>query len=447
LKKILNFIGHGGYDCCWFCYLHGQHADGKRQYCYERPIRLRGRQMYLQESNEAHRTQSRVNGHLGKSIIQDLVDVPLPDSIVIDYLHVTLLGHVKTISVAIYRQLTPLQRSILDGQLKKQQFPHFFNRKIRPFTELANVKSTELRNLLFYGLLPNLQTLLPLEKLAHLALYVCAIRLLHGQSPFGGETSQIADDLFLQFYEDHGQFYDGLQNYVLHLHAHYSLMYKNHGALSNIGCFGQEDLIGNISSNHHGTRYYGELITHYYNIDFAIHNKKQTITTVDGPQDQTNQHADQYEDADLFHSLLCGSCDRLNACFTIYRRFIIHQQMFHSLMYNKRQQSVSYFVQYLFNIDNKDRRFGIINYFFTHKNQGYAVIRQYPIKCLYSTCFKKSKYYRLLKTPLDSLFFILEKNCQQTDLVQTDWIVGHCIVTEMANSLFIVPVLSYNEHD
>ena len=42
--------------------------------------------MYLHESNQAHRTQSRVNGHLGKSVIQNLLDVSLPDSIIIDYL-------------------------------------------------------------------------------------------------------------------------------------------------------------------------------------------------------------------------------------------------------------------------------------------------------------------------------------------------------------------------
>ncbi|CAF3422229.1 unnamed protein product [Rotaria sp. Silwood2] len=261
LKKILNFIGHGGYDCCWFCYVHGEHKNGKRQYLYQRSIRLRNTQAYLHASNEAHRTQLRVNGHLGKSILQNLLDVQLPDSIVIDYLHVTLLGHVKTIGAAIYHELKPFQRSTFDSQLKRQRFPHFFNRKVRPFTEFSNIKSTELRNLLFYCLLPNLQAILPLEKLAHLALYVCSIRLLHEQVLLGDETGIIADQLFSKFYEDHEQHYNGLQNYVLHLHVHYSKMYKNHGALANIGCFGQEDLIGNVSSNHHGTRYHGELIT------------------------------------------------------------------------------------------------------------------------------------------------------------------------------------------
>ena len=126
LKKILNFIGHNGYDCCWFCRIHGQHEGGKRQYYYRRPIQLRSKQKYLNESTEAHRTKSRVNGHLGRSVIQDLVDLPLPDSIVIDYMHVTLLGHFKAISIDLYNRLTPLQRTIFNEQLKRQRFLHFF---------------------------------------------------------------------------------------------------------------------------------------------------------------------------------------------------------------------------------------------------------------------------------------------------------------------------------
>ncbi|CAF4840063.1 unnamed protein product [Rotaria socialis] len=383
LKKILNFIGHGGYDCCWLCYIYGQHTNGKLQYSYQRQLKLRDTLTYLHESIEADQTKTRVNGHLGKSILQDLLDVKLPDSIVVDYMHTTLLGHNKAIFSAIYYKLTPLQRLVWNYQLKSQQFPHFFNRKVRPFTEFAHVKATELRSLLFYCLLPNLQTLLPLEKLAHLALYVCSIRLLHGQALFGDETGTIGDVLFSRFYEDHPQFYDALEIYVLHLHVHYSTIYKNHGSLANIGCFGQEDLIGNISINHHGSRYYGELITHYFNIDFSINNKKKPVTTVDGPKDIMDQYADQFEEADQCHSLVCHQCDQLNSCIAIYRRFIICQRVFHSLIYQKRQQSVSYFVQYLFNNDLKQRRFGMIKFFFIYRSQGYAAIEHYPIKLLY----------------------------------------------------------------
>lgn len=447
LKKILNFIGHNGYDCCWFCFIHGQHIHNKRQYCYQQPINLRSRQNYLKDSTEAHRTKSRVNGHLGRSVIHDLVDLPLPDSIVIDYLHVTLLGHVKTISIDIYNHLTPLQRTIFNDQLRKQQFPHFFKRKIRSFTEFSYFKAVEWRNLFFYGVLPGLQSLIPLEKLAHLALYVCSIRLLHGQSPFNDDTSTIADELFSTFYEDHGQFYDHLQNFVLHLHAHYSSMYANHGALSNIGCFGQEDLIGYVSTNRHGTSHFGDLIAHYYSIDFHLHNKNRSKKTFDEPKDRSNHAAEHYEELDRFHSIVCNGCCRLNDCFLVYRRFIIHDQMFHSLIYNKSKRSVSYFVQYLFKNDKNDRRFGIIELFLTHEQCGYAVIQHYPPQHLYSDCFKRSKYYDLLIAPLDCLFFILEKQYRQRDLVRTSWIVNHCIVIEMTNSLFVTPISTYDEHD
>ena len=448
LKKILNFIGHNGYDCCWFCRIHGQHEGAKRQYHYRRPIQLRSRRTYLNESTEAHRTKSRVNGHLGRSVIQDLVDLPLPDSIVIDYLHVTLLGHFKTISIDIYNRLTPLQRTIFNEQLKRQRFPNFFTRKTRSFTEFSYFKGVEFRNLLFYGVLPGLQSLIPLDKLAHLALYICSIRLLHGRSPFTDDTSTIADELFSRFYEDHGQFYHQMKNFVLHLHAHYARMYDNHGALSNIGCFGQEDLIGYVSSNRHGTSHFGELITHYYSIDFHLHNRSRATKTINGPKDRSNHRADHYDDIDRFHALLCtNGCLRLNDCFVVYRRFVIHDQMFHSLIYNRAKRSLNYFVQYLFENDANDRRFGSIELFFTYEQRGYAIVQHHPCQHLYSDCFKRSRYYGLLTAPLDSLFFILEKQCRQRDLLQTSWIVNHCIVIEMTSSLFVTPISTYDEHD
>lgn len=253
--------------------------------------------------------------------------------------------------------------------------------------------------------------------------------------------------LFLKLYKYHADFHIGLQNYVLHLHSHYPTMYDNHGNLTHIGCFGQEDLIGYLSSNHHGTRFYGDLITYYYNIDFSIHNKRTLVQISDGPMDRSNQNPSEHGGANELHFDLCGICDNINNCFTIYRRFIIRQQIYHSLIYNKRQTSKSYFVQYLFNNDINEQRFGIINYFFTYLTQAFAVVQYYPRRSLYSDCFKQSIYFSLLKNPLDSLFFVLEKHHLQTDIVNVDWISSHCIVIEMENSLFVTPVSSYNEHD
>ncbi|CAF4887806.1 unnamed protein product, partial [Rotaria magnacalcarata] len=406
LKLILNFISHNGYYCCWLCYVPGEHIGSKRQYKIELPMIMRNKSAYEDESNLAEENNINVYGHLGVSVLSPILDIPLPDAVIIDYLHVTLLGHGKALISNLYYTLKPIHRLEVDNRLKRQNFPHYFNRKMRPISNFGFVKATEIKNILFYGLLPIFQLYLPIEKFSHLALFVCFTRLLHAESKFGSNTSNIAHDLFQHFYHDHDEYYCGLQNLVLHLHTHFKTMYNNHGALSNIGCFGQEDLIGSIGSNHHGTRYYGELITHYYNIDFSLHNKPTKTKAIIEKIDLVNDAVDKYHD---IHAQLCD-CEQLHKCFNIYRRFIIKDRMFHSLMYNKRGKSVSYFIQY--SIDQRHYYFGTIEYFFflLSKEKSYAVVNLYPVKEKYSDYFRLSKYYHLLKKPLDSFFFVLENH-------------------------------------
>ncbi|CAF3702210.1 unnamed protein product [Rotaria socialis] len=333
LRLILNFISHNGYYCCWLCYVPGEHIGGKRQYKIELPMIMRNKSAYEDESNLAEEKNINVYGHLGVSVLSPILDIPLPDAVIIDYLHVTLLGHGKALISNLYYTLKPIHRLEVDNRLKRQNFPHYFNRKMRPISNFGFVKATEIKNILFYGLLPIFQLYLPIEKLSHLALFVCFTRLLHAESIFGSnKTSNVAHDLFQHFYHDHDEYYCGLQNLVLHLHTHFKTMYNNHGALSNIGCFGQEDLIGSIGSNHHGTRYYGKLITYYYNIDFSLHNKPTKTKAIIEKIDLVNDAVDKYHD---LHAQLCD-CEQLHKYFNICRRFIIKDRMFHSLMYNKR---------------------------------------------------------------------------------------------------------------
>lgn len=122
LSSICNFINHNGYYCCWFCFIKGEHLNHKRQYRYSSLV-LRTTEQYSKGSNKAERTNTNIYGHLGKSILDDVLDVPLPHAIVLDYLHVTLLGHAKGIILSIYRQLRPIQRAKFNNQLKQQKFP------------------------------------------------------------------------------------------------------------------------------------------------------------------------------------------------------------------------------------------------------------------------------------------------------------------------------------
>ena len=131
LKMILEFIGHTEYYCCFYCYIHGKHIGdrgSKRQHYNENHIRLRDEINYELESIKALKTSNNIYDHLGRSMLHDLLDVPLPHSIIVDYLHVSLLRHIRSIVQQIYTKLSPSQRIKFDTSLRSQRFPHFFNR-------------------------------------------------------------------------------------------------------------------------------------------------------------------------------------------------------------------------------------------------------------------------------------------------------------------------------
>ena len=122
LSLICNFVHHNGYHSCWLCFIRGIHMNHKQQYCHQQLV-LRFPQRFSELSSEAERTKKNVYGHFGKSIIARLLDIPLPNAIVLDYLHVSLLGHAKVITLSIYNRLRPAERKQLNIDLNGQQFP------------------------------------------------------------------------------------------------------------------------------------------------------------------------------------------------------------------------------------------------------------------------------------------------------------------------------------
>jgi hypothetical protein len=122
ISLISNFINHNGYFSCWFCFIEGEHVKNKRQYRYD-TFHLRTSRHYIELSTKAERTHANVYGHLGRSVLDAILDVPFPQAIVLDYLHITLLGHAKLIILSIYKRLKPFQRNQLNIQMNKQNFP------------------------------------------------------------------------------------------------------------------------------------------------------------------------------------------------------------------------------------------------------------------------------------------------------------------------------------
>jgi hypothetical protein len=273
LKLLLNMIGHTGYFCCFYCHLKGVHnAEArKRQYPFQLPIDYRTTRSFQENGREAETKGQNVLGHLGASVLEHLVDISLPDCVLIDYTHVSLLRHFRDVVRTISRSLSPETRKSVDKLLRAQRFPHFFNRKMRGIEDFSHIKAIELKNLLLYGFIPHFLPHLSIDQLCFLALFIIGIRLLHVDQSFKPLTSTTADNLLSTYYREHHLFFRHHANFVLHLHQHYGRLYDQHGPLSSVNTFAQEDFMGYISSNKNGTKYFGNLMAHYYNIDVHLY--------------------------------------------------------------------------------------------------------------------------------------------------------------------------------
>ncbi|CAF3369017.1 unnamed protein product [Rotaria sp. Silwood2] len=273
------------------------------------------------------------------------------------------------------------------------------------FIVLTVHRASEIKNLLLYGLLPIFYQHLQVDKAAHIALFVCAVRqMLHGPKLFGHKTGLLAHDLLSIYYKDHCKHYYNLENLVLHLHMHYSTQYLNYGSLNNTNCFAQESLLGAFSKNQHGTRYWGDLL-----IDFALQKiiNQQEVDNVkrnEGAFDITRLSINNIDELLSWHKRVCD-CNQTATCIIIYHRCVIKSQTYHSLSYPKRQSTNSYFVKYT--NDRRNTLFGAIELFFTYKDSILALINNYPNKHLFSDVFASSSYHSSLSKYIDTYFYLL----------------------------------------
>ncbi|CAF3073771.1 unnamed protein product [Rotaria sp. Silwood2] len=197
LKLMANMVGHNGYYPCYFCYIKGVHIrkPRKRQYYYSSTNVHRTVNSFYNDSRKAQLNNQKVFGHLGISILEEVVDIPLPHSIIIDYAHVSLLRHFRDVVRVVASSLAPAVREKIDASLRKQRFPHFFNRKMRGIQDFSFIKAAELKNLLLYGFIPHFMPYLTSDQLCFIALFTIGIRLLHSDDVFSPNTSVTANNL------------------------------------------------------------------------------------------------------------------------------------------------------------------------------------------------------------------------------------------------------------
>ncbi|CAF1544378.1 unnamed protein product [Rotaria magnacalcarata] len=428
--------------------VHSKEAH-KRQYRYCLQIQQRTQNTFLINGENAEKTSSNIFGHLGVSVLQDIIDIPLPSSVLIDYAHVTLLRHFRDVLRTISSSLSPAIRETIDVSLRTQQFPHTFGRKLRGIDELSYIKAVELRNLLLYAFLPNFIHYLTVNQIGFLSLLVLGIRLIHGDKILGDNTSVLANDLLITYYRDNEKYFQNHLNFVLHLHQHLGSLYDQHGPLCSINTLAYEDFIGYVSKNRNGTVFHHDLLAYYYNIDVYLRNSVQEKNEIsDGLFDSflLGSSDDLYNVLIKYHAKKC-SCNAVQNCTKYYRRCMLRRRIYHSMKYLKKKKTISYFIQ--FGSAASEFNFGKILFFFSLQGQALALIQHFVYYQRYSTYFKSSCYYDIIKKPIDLYYFVL-KETNTYAVIDVHDIITYVIPfknSEDTSTVVVTPIHFTYEHN
>ena len=117
------------------------------------------------------------------------------------------------------------------------------------------------------------------------------------------------------------------------------------------------------------------------------------------------------------------------------------------MKYLKQKNSISYFIQYSTSFN--EFNFGKVVLFFTLHNRNLALIQSFINYKSYSTYFKQSCYYNLIKKPMD-LYYVVLKETNTFCLLEINKITTHVIPFKNGqdiSTIIVTPVYCTSEHD
>ncbi|CAF0897280.1 unnamed protein product [Didymodactylos carnosus] len=162
------------------------------------------RQHYRDASTVAeNRRQSRANptyqGVKGFSVSEPLFPGRLIRCLRPDYMHSTIKCVFDSMLTIVLQTLPKNTIDVIDNRLLSVCLPHDFSRKLSSLTYRNYYKANESRTLLLDVFLPCLVGQKDIELFARICLFVCGIRLVHGDTLVLVNSNALADNFFSLF--------------------------------------------------------------------------------------------------------------------------------------------------------------------------------------------------------------------------------------------------------
>ncbi|CAF4277865.1 unnamed protein product [Rotaria sp. Silwood2] len=463
LSSMVQFVEHNAFYACMFCNTKGTYNnDG---HCVIFPLdngaELRTSENFERCARYADSMHVRVDrertmGLKGISAFSEILDVPLPHSVVIDPMHTVFLCHSKKLLIHLQTFITKENLEKIHLKLRSINYIHDILRRPRSFTNVKKWKASEIRLFILYIGLPILAEFLPVEIIGDLALYNVILRLLHDH---WDDDKKLSDSIsfLLKLYIDNllkhinaGLYPTNLLTISTHTHLHLPLQCKKFGRLNWLTNFVFESFLGFLKGFVKGSSGAGNQIAFAFISNFYLSKTKENASRSFGHFCINN---------DTFGSnILKEAIDETTSHFlnengyissdTIYFSRLHHLNItYHSFLYSRKGSSCSYLVSYE---KNDVLMYGYILFFLSTDRNCLAVIQK--LSCVdYSltSCFSSYKYITAIKDFIDNVYIVVKRvqpsmsKLDQVDICDIKSLRSRCFSVPFGNEFMILTNYSF----
>ncbi|RXG72669.1 hypothetical protein Avbf_05591 [Armadillidium vulgare] len=180
----MKILQNTGYSSCNYCEIHGIYESNAVRFPYGNNVQLRTKKEWQKCARIAMNTNKAAKGIKGCSPLTDLQGFNIIWGAPPDYMHIILLGVMKTLFELYFTNTgnpwyigSPKQRSLLDKKLFEMKVPNYINRKPRSVSKWKFWKATEFGNFLYYYIFI-LENVLPVEYYNHILHLRAGLMLL-----------------------------------------------------------------------------------------------------------------------------------------------------------------------------------------------------------------------------------------------------------------------------
>jgi hypothetical protein len=450
LSTMVRFVEHNAFYACMFCNIKGTYNhDGHCViYFIDNNVKLRTSENFEKCAQLAASMQTRIDrertmGVKGLSAFSEILDVPLPHSVVIDAMHTVFLCHSKKLLIHLQTYITKENLLKINSKLRSINFIHDILRRPKSLSNVQKWKASEVRLFILYIGLPVLVEFLPEEIIGDFALYNVILRLLHDYWDNDKKLSDSISNLLKIYIKNLSKnvisnvYPAKLLTISTHTHLHLPFQCKKFGRLNWLTNFVFESFLGHLKAFVKGSSGAGNQIGFAFISNFFLPKLQGNDGRHFGHFSINNETFGSnilkiQVSQSITDFLYKNECISSSTIF--FSRLHYLNITYHSFLYSRKGSTCSYLVSYE---KNGVLVYGYILFFLSTDGNCSAVIQK--LTCVndsLTSCFSSYKYVSAIKGFTDNVYIVVKR--VEPSLSKSDH-VDICPVASLRSRCFSVP--------